>query len=212
MEIKTRARVYDIIGFNVFHGKIMRFHLIKRSFHIYYTTCVRAWSRSFLQGPSHDFIHTAFNRFVLSHFFSQSTLIYDSVCAFCRNNLFSFSILSAVLWKIRAHFPQMLLMHMFNIQSGPVKSTIFKERNVTSQLLEFRGALYVTLLVTGFFKTSPHVNQGLSQPLINGFLFWIEQNRIFRLYICSIQFVHFCFLNISVIYVMRLTVVVTVIN
>ena len=65
----------------------------------------------------------------------------------------------------------MLLMHMFNIQSGPVKSTIFKERNVTSQLLEFRGALYVTLFVTGFFKTSPHVNQGLSQPLINGFLF-----------------------------------------
>ena len=211
MKVRTRARVYYVIGVNLFHGKTMRFHLIKRSFHIYYTTCVRTCSRSFLQGPSHDFIHTAFNRFVLSHFFSQSTLIYDSVCAFCRNNLFSFSILSAVLWKIRAHFPQMLLMHMFNIQSGPVKSTIFKERNVTSQLLEFRGALYVTLFVIGFLKTSPHVNQGLSQPFINGFLFWIEQNPIFRLYIC-IQFVHFCFLNISVIYVMRLTVVVTVIN
>ena len=40
---------------------------------------------------------------------------------------------------------------MFNIQSGPVKLTIFKERNVTSQLLEFRGVLYVTLLVIGFF-------------------------------------------------------------
>ena len=62
-----------------------------------------------------------------------------------------------------------------------------------------------------FCKTYPHVNQGLSQPLINGFLFWIGQNRIFRPYIC-IHFVHFCFLNISVIYVMRLTVVVTVIN
>ena len=97
MEIKTRARLYDIIGFNVFHGKIMRFHLIKRSFHIYYTTCVRACSRSFFQGPSHDFIHTAFNRFILSHFLSHSSLIYDSVCAFCRNNLISFSILSAVL-------------------------------------------------------------------------------------------------------------------
>ena len=102
-------------------------------------------------------------------------------------------------------------MHMFNIQLAPVKSTIFKERNVTSQLLEFRGALYVTLFVIGFLKTSPHVNQGLSQPFINGFLFWIEQNPIFRLYIC-IQFVHFCFLNMSVIYVIRLTVVVTVIN
>ena len=53
MEIKTRARVYDIIGINVFHaGKIMRFHLIKRSFHIYYTTCVRECSPSFLQGPA----------------------------------------------------------------------------------------------------------------------------------------------------------------
>ena len=60
---------------------------------------------------------------------------------------------------------------MFNIQSGPVKSTIFIESNVTSQLLEFRGVLYVTLFVIGFFKTSPRVNQGLSQPLINGFLF-----------------------------------------
>ena len=129
----------------------MRFHLIKRSFHIYYTTCVRACSRSFLQGPSHDFIHTAFNRFVLSQFLPHSTLIYDSVCPFCRNNLIFFPILYAVLWKIAAHFPQMLLMHMFNIQSGPVKSTIFKERNVTSQLLEFRGALYVMLLVIGFF-------------------------------------------------------------
>ena len=119
--------VYDVIGVNVFHGKIMRFHLIKRSFHIYYTTCVRACSRSFLQGPSHDFIHTAFNRFVLSQFLPHSTLIYDSVCPFCRNNLIFFPILSAVLWKIAAHFPQMLLMHMFNIQSGPVKSTIFKK-------------------------------------------------------------------------------------
>ena len=62
-------------------------------------------------------------------------------------------------------------MHMFNIQSGPVKSTIFKERDVTSQLLEFRGALYVTLFVIGLFKTSVHVNQGLSQPLINEFVF-----------------------------------------
>jgi len=56
-------------------------------------------------------------------------------------------------------------MHMFNIQSGPVKSTIFKERNVTSQLLEFRGALYVTLFVIGFFKTS-HVNQGCLKHLL----------------------------------------------
>ena len=64
--VKTTARVYDVIGVNVFHCKIMRLHLIKRSFHIYYTTCVRACSRSFLQGPSRDFIHTAFNRFILS--------------------------------------------------------------------------------------------------------------------------------------------------
>ena len=77
MEIKTR--VYDIIGINVFHSKIMRFHLIKRSFHIYYTTCVRACSRSFLQGPSHDFVHTVFNRFILSHFLSHNTLNYNSV-------------------------------------------------------------------------------------------------------------------------------------
>ena len=148
----------------------------------------------------------------LYHIFSHRVLSFTTVCAlFVGIIFFSFSILSAVLWKIRAHFPQMMLMHMFNIQSGPVKSTIFKERNVTSQLLEFCVALYVTLFVIGFFKNSPHVNQGLSQPLINGFLFWIGQNRIFRPYIC-IHFVHFCFLNISVIYVMRLTVVVTVIN
>ena len=44
-------------------------------------------------------------------------------------------------------------MHMFNIQSGPVKSTIFKERNVTSQLLEFRGTLYVTLFLKNKNKT-----------------------------------------------------------
>ena len=80
MKVKTRARVNDVIGVNLFHGKIIRFHLIKRSFHIYYTTCVRACSRSFLQGPSHDFIHTAFNRFILSHFLSHSTLI-TTVCA-----------------------------------------------------------------------------------------------------------------------------------
>ena len=27
--VKTRARIYDVIGVNVFHGKIMKFHLIK---------------------------------------------------------------------------------------------------------------------------------------------------------------------------------------
>ena len=147
------------------------------------------------------------------HIFSHTVVSSTTVCAlFVGITLFlSQYYLLPYCEKIAAHFPQMLLMHMFNIQSGPVKSTIFKERNVTSQLLEFCVALYVTLFVIGFFKNSPHVNQGLSQPLINGFLFWIGQNRIFRPYIC-IHFVHFCFLNISVIYVMRLTVVVTVIN
>ena len=131
------------------------------------------------------------------HSFSHTVLSFTTVCAlFVGITLFlSQYYLLPYCEKIAAHFPQMLLMHMFNIQSGPVKSTIFKERNVTSQLLEFRGALYVTLFVTGFFKTSPHVNQGLSQPLINGLLFWIKQNPIFGLYIC-IQFMHFCFLNI----------------
>ena len=106
------------------------------------------------------------------HIFSHTVVSSTTVCAlFVGITLFLSQYYLLYCEKIAAHFPQMLLMHMFNIQSGPVKSTIFKERNVTSQLLEFRGALYVTLFVTGFFKTSPRVNQGLSQPLINGFLF-----------------------------------------
>ena len=105
MKVRTRARVYDVIGVNLFHCKTMRFHLIKRSFHIYHTTCVRTCSHSFLQGPSHDFRHTAFNRFVLSHFFSQSTLIYDCVCAFCRNNLFFFLHIICCIVKNKSTFP-----------------------------------------------------------------------------------------------------------
>ena len=110
MEIKTRARVYDIIGINVFHaGKIMRFHLIKKiiPYLLYY---LRQSLFSFVfAGPRHDLVHTALNRFILS-IFSHTTLSITTACdcALCRNNLISFSILSAVLWKIAVDFPQML--------------------------------------------------------------------------------------------------------
>ena len=145
------------------------------------------------------------------HSFSHTVLSFTTVCAlFVGITLFLFQYYLLYCENSNTFPTDAVNAHVqHSIRTRQINH--FQTRNVTSQLLEFRGALYVTLFVTGFFKTSPHVNQGLSQPLISGFLFWMEQNRIFCLYIC-IQYEHFCFLNISVIYVMRLTVVVTVIN
>ena len=145
------------------------------------------------------------------HIFSHTVLSFTTVCALFVGITLFLSQYYLLYCENSNTFPiDAVNAHVqHSIRTRQINHFQRKECNFATP--EFRGALYVTLFVLGFFKTSPHVNQGLSQPLINGFLFWIEQNRIFRPYIC-IQFVHFCFLNISVIYVLRLTVVVTVIN
>ena len=71
---------YDVIGDNVFHGKIMRFHLVKRSFHIYYTTWVRACSRSFFRDSAMN-SYTLPSTVSFYHIFSHTVLSFTTVCA-----------------------------------------------------------------------------------------------------------------------------------
>ena len=80
LKVKTRASVYDVIGDNVFHGKIMRFHLVKRSFHIYYTTWVRACSRSFFRDSAMN-SYTLPSTVSFYHIFSHTVLSFTTVCA-----------------------------------------------------------------------------------------------------------------------------------
>ena len=145
MRVKTTA--YDVIDANVFQGKIMT---PPQKMIIPYLLLILLASEPSLVRFCRDPVMISYklpSTVSFYHIFSHTAVIYYGVCAFCRNNLISFSILSAVLWKIAEPFPKnAVIMHIFNIQSGLVKSTIFKERNVTSQLLQSLSSAVLYML------------------------------------------------------------------